>query len=344
MDLKEWRNGINLSIKNSIELYNNGAFLIKKGSCGHATFLFITALEEIAVAYFIMDRFETPEPNELMEFLKHDKKYALSNFMSIPLNFARNIYFQEKFIKSVKKHLQKEIDEGNSPMDEKIYHQLGTEIKNLANLWYLRNRGIYITLNESKTQFISPKDISKEKASEIANFVSLQILQVRLQRDHIFKFGIESELLKKKSLEIFNLLEEYYALLKILNKQNISQLKKYKGLKPADKDYIIDLIINPKKVNLEDFNLLTNILKLLLAPLSAKLNELLTHENFSEHFVFFLERLKHYNNLLGTYTISSVQLLKKIGTESFNLEDYRKTIPKSLNEEQDKKKLDRGNS
>ncbi len=340
MELEEWRNGIKLSIKNGIELYNNGAFLLKRGSYGHATFLFTTALEEIAVAYFIMDRFDTPDPHELKEFLQHDKKYSLTNFMSIPLSFAGNIYFQEKFIKSAKKHLQKEIDEGSSPMDKEIYQPIGAEIKNLTNLWYLRNRGIYLTLNESKTQFIGPKDISKEKASEIANFVYLQILQVRLQRDYVFKFGKESKLLKKQSLEIFNLLEEFYTLFKILNKQNVSQLKKYKGIKPADKDYIIDLILNPKKVDIQDFNMLTNILKILLNPLSAKLNELLRQKNLREHLVFYIERLKHYNNALGTYTASSMQLLKEIGTDQFNLKDYRNLIPIFLNEDSDKKKLE----
>lgn len=54
MKVEEWQKGINISINNGIELYENGKLLIDKGSYGHGLFLFITALEEISVAYFIM--------------------------------------------------------------------------------------------------------------------------------------------------------------------------------------------------------------------------------------------------------------------------------------------------
>ena len=62
MEVNKWREGINICIENVLQLYNDGKLLMENGSYGHACFFFLTAFEETAVAYFIIDRFDSPSP------------------------------------------------------------------------------------------------------------------------------------------------------------------------------------------------------------------------------------------------------------------------------------------
>ena len=74
MKVNKWREGINICIDNVLQLFNDGTTLMEKGSYGHACFLFLTAFEETAVAYFIIDRFDTPVPGIFIRALRQGRR------------------------------------------------------------------------------------------------------------------------------------------------------------------------------------------------------------------------------------------------------------------------------
>ena len=71
MKLDDWREGINLCIGNIDQLIKDGELLLKHKSYGHAYFSFYTAMEEISVVNFIMQRCYSPDPEGLKKFLEH---------------------------------------------------------------------------------------------------------------------------------------------------------------------------------------------------------------------------------------------------------------------------------
>lgn len=78
MKLETWHNGLKRCVQHIIELKENGDLLMKKGSFSHAYFIYYTALEEMATAYFILDRFNQPSPEELRNIIfSHERKAPL---------------------------------------------------------------------------------------------------------------------------------------------------------------------------------------------------------------------------------------------------------------------------
>lgn len=326
MDIKEWQRGINVSINNGIELYNNGKSLIKKGSYGHGLFFLITALEEISVAYFIMESFDTPRPDQLQrrKFLEHSKKMALTNYKAGQFAFLGNNAIQEKILKENKRLLQKDISNRVSAFYDKIYRNIGKDITKGINLWDLRNRGIYVRLNRENTQFLSPQDISKEKVLEIARLVDRQILHVQMQRDMLFKFGGVSNQIRKLLLEEYERVEIIFELARILKNKSIAKLEDYKGIKPEDKDFLKKTIINNEKLDLDDKTVTFKIMRILLSPLMMNKNKFFNNREDEEKLRFYHERLKHYNKSQAQLYELSSNILKSIAKGSFNYDDVTK--------------------
>ncbi len=325
MDIKEWQRGINVSINNGIELYNNGKFLVEKGSYGHGLFLLITALEEISVAYFIMESFDTPRPDQLQrrKFLEHSKKMALTNYKAGQFAFLGDNTIQEKILKENKRILQKEINNRVSAFYDKIYRNIGKDITKGINLWDLRNRGIYVRLNKENTQFLSPQDISKEKVLEIARLVDRQIIHVQMQRDMLFKFGEVSYQIKKLLLEEYKQVEIIFELARILENKSIAELEDYKGIKPEDKDFLKKTIINNEKVDLDE-SVIFKIMQILLSPLMINKNKIINNREDEEKLRFYHERLKHYNKTHAQLYELSSSILKSIAKGSFKYDDVSK--------------------
>ena len=325
MDVKEWQRGINISINNGIELYDNGKLLIDKGSCGHGLFFLITALEEISVAYFIMESFNTPRPDQLQrrKFLEHRKKMALTNYKAAQFAFFDDNIIQEKLVKENKRILQKEINNKVSAFYDKVYRNVGKEITEEIKLWELRNRGIYVSLNKDKTSFLSPQDISKEKALEIARLVNLQIIHVQIQRDVLFKYGGVSKQIIQLIINEYERVENVFELARILESQSIEELEVYEGIKPEDKKFLEQKLFNNEQIDLNDKSVLFKIFQIILSPIIINTNNFSNNREDQEKLRFYHERLMHYNkNQAQLYELSS-KILKSITDGTFNLDDVK---------------------
>lgn len=325
MEINNWRKGINISIENAIELFNNGKLLIEKGSYGHGLFLVITASEELSIAYFIMESYNTPRPDQLQTngFLNHQKKLALTSFKSGQLTNIDNIPLQEKLLKKHQDIIQKEIDKKASAFYEKVYRNLGKEIIDEYNLWELRNRGIYVDLNLNKTTFICPQDITKEQALKVVSFVDKQIFYAQMQRDILFKYGTVNPKILKAVKRDYEETEKVFRLVKILTNGPISELESYNSITSEDKEFLKKTITNNKQVDLNDIEIISNIIQIIVSPILNKKRKKLSKSEI-EKLKYYHERLKHYNPEQAKLYELSTNLLNSIKEGSFNTENYRK--------------------
>ncbi len=188
MNINEWRNGINLCIDNALRFFKDGEILMKNGSYGHACFSFITAFEELGVAYYIIDHFNTPQPAKLKKFLNHVKKLSLTSFRSTPyLTGDHNILLE--YLKLAEKQLTTQNSFEESRKTEREILAFGNELRRINSLKYIRNRGLYIELNKSKTTFQTPKEIHHGYALILFLVVSAVLPLIQVEIDQVFKFG-----------------------------------------------------------------------------------------------------------------------------------------------------------
>lgn len=246
---------------------------------------------------------------------------ALTNFKSAPLTFMNNIPILEKNVKENKRMLEKEIGDKKIDLTDISNYQSGVDIKKRKKLWYLRNRGIYVGLNKDKTQFISPQDITKEQALEIARLVDKQLVHVQMLRDMLFKFGVVSEEFKRRASNIYELGESFLQLARILESGSIEKMKNFGTIKSDDKGYLIDLLVNPKKLESSQNEDIQKILKIFFTPIISKLTEFNKNREKDEKSRFYYERLKHYNEAQAQLYEKSLEILKSLNNNSLNIED-----------------------
>jgi len=166
MDLKNWQEGLDLYFDNSIYLRDDGELLMEKGSYGHAYFFFYTALEELGVAFFILENYRNPNPRELNKLLRskgsHKKKSKLIIFDS----FASKI----KDLNLPNNHL-KEVFYTGETLEDFYARKLDEELK----IWEKRNRGIYVSLAKDKKKWLIPQDFTLDDLNFIHEAVNKQI-------------------------------------------------------------------------------------------------------------------------------------------------------------------------
>lgn len=62
MELKEWQNGAKLCLQNIIDLFIEANMLMNQKRWSRGCFLFITAYEELATAFYILGNYKAPNP------------------------------------------------------------------------------------------------------------------------------------------------------------------------------------------------------------------------------------------------------------------------------------------
>lgn len=224
MDLEEWQKGINLAIDNALQLFKDGELLMKNGSYGHACFSFITAFEELGVALYILDHFNTPQPKELKKFLRHVKKLSLSSYrVTLYLTSDQNLLLE--FLKLAEKQLTTQY---NTPAEKKIeknIREFGDKLRKLNSLWYIRNRGLYIELTQSLSAFQTPKEMHQGYATILFIIVSSVLPLIQAERDLYFKFGEDNKEHREQEAKFFQVMIKFMELLQILIKRSLDELR-----------------------------------------------------------------------------------------------------------------------
>ncbi|MFW9971628.1 MAG: AbiV family abortive infection protein [Candidatus Odinarchaeota archaeon] len=335
MDIDSWRDGIDICIENVERLSKDGKLLMENGSYGHACFSFITAFEEIGVAYFILANFDTPKPAKLKKFLKHHIKIAVSNLITLVLTGGstsnlRSFYntFSELLINGMQ----------NEKKKQTAMLKLGKEIQEDENLWYLRNRGIYVTLNNSFTKFLSPDQIGKEQAETLKKKLEDSLVRLKVERDVYKKFGALKFLTDKEVIGLYGVIVDFSETFDMILNGSLEKINLSKYISPYFKDALTDFILNKAPIKYPELNLevgselekedFVNLIVIQLFELAKQFQVMLKKikdpNKAMEVMQFRAERLKHYfseeKEILNLFNQLFNLLLKK----DFSVEDLVK--------------------
>lgn len=321
LNLEEWRKGINLCIKNVIQFYKDGILLMKNKSFSHACFSFITSFEEAAVAYFIMENFDNPKPKQLKDLFDHRRKLSLSSFKSAPF-MARNYSIVREYLNIIEKKLLQKLDPKDHEFSEEDMLDFGKSLREQNNLMYLRNRSIYVRMNRTKTSFITPKMIKEGIVKALYNLLSIFIPQLLVERDFLFKFGSSSLEMMKCELQLAKAINSVFEISEILNEGSIERLNETQSIDLQDSDFFIDLIMNRKKYNLDNKDLLTDVTRRILKPLASKFTNLLKNKEFKSQYKFAMERFQFYSPKLAESTNIFYEILERISENTFKIQDF----------------------
>ena len=320
MKLAIWQNGLNQGIQNAMKLYTDASLLIKNNSYGHASFLLITAFEEIGAVYYILDHFDTPQPKELDNFLNHHKKMALTSFKMIPLITTDLQIFYEYL-----KIRRRQIVSNNKEKVKKDTLKLGSELKKRNSQWYLRNHSLYLKLNESKSQFTTPEEISRDITINLQTLVKFVLTIARVDRDMAFEFGVDTEEMKKSELELVNSIINLFKLLKILQEGAIDKLVEFQGINTSQKDFFTKLLLNRKMVNInENPDTIRKTIVSLFSDISLFFDKLLKKKENKQQFDFYLKKMTQYDRKLAFFYKDFFRLLNHIANRKFKLNPNKK--------------------
>ncbi|KKN29245.1 hypothetical protein LCGC14_0846100 [marine sediment metagenome] len=151
MDLKKWQNGLKLYLKNAEQLRDDGEILMEKSSYGHAYFSFYTALEEVGMALYILDNFRESKPEEMQNFIKSSGSHKRKSKIMIFDSFTEKI-----------KDLNLSDDEEKEMIKtgESIEDFYARKLDEKLGFWEKRNRGIYVSLNRKKNDWLIPQNMT----------------------------------------------------------------------------------------------------------------------------------------------------------------------------------------
>ncbi len=325
MDIDVWRNGINLYIENALQLNEDGKVLMQNKSFGHACFSFITALEELGVAYYIMDHFNAPQPAKLKNFLNHVKKLSLSSFKITPY-LTRDQNTLIEYLKLTEQYLLSQNNSKEKKKTEKEIIALGNELRKINSLKYLRNRGLYIELNRSKKAFQTPKELQQGYAYILSLIISGILPLIQAERDQIFKFGTENKKYREYELIFIQAMTKSMELNKILNLRSLDMLHDLKEIDPEESDFLEDLLLNPEKISLNNLDLMTNLLKILYKETARTFSDIINKKEFKEQFEYSMSRLEHYSSEIYKLILDFSEIFKEINANSFHLKNYPHVI------------------
>jgi len=331
MDLENWREGIDVCITNVEQLYEDGILLLENGSYGHACFSFITALEEMAVAFFIIGNFNEPKPKKLKNLLKHSKKLMVSNLLRYVYDFPEGIN-SPNFFRTLFNEAKKST---KGEKNKKTIEKLVKDVQEQENIWYLRNRGIYVNLNRSKTKFTHPQQINKGYALALKKKLRFIKLNLKIQRDLHFKF--EKELLDKQDgLKILKALAQIEGYDVLFNPASIEKVEKSNLISPEFKDFLISIFMGNEPKEYKPLNIdfsgypkeeiiekeISIMFYEFFRIFTENLKSLIFNEEAENIKDFAVERLKHYEPEFGEFLVVILDMMKKIVEDKFTFDNF----------------------
>jgi len=322
MDIEKWRSDIDICIENVKTLVEDGKSLMDKGSFGHATFLFLTAFEEIAIAYYIIQNFNEPKPNQLnkKEFLSHLKKYSFARFYTFLM--SGDFSFFEEYFKIIKKMVESQKDGKNIPISEKKMIALEKNIQKIDDIWNLRNNSLYVSLDPIKLKYQTPKSIKKSIAQIIFYKINLIVLKLEIDRELIFKFGPSS---LQFDLNDIKLLQSYYKIYSLI-KATYENNKKEVYRLTSDNIKLRKLLLKFKSTPeiLKNHNKLNLFINLMWREYAAIIINILADKEKETELEYIINFVREKNPSYSEFFNLNIKILNDIAHGTFKIESYPK--------------------
>lgn len=339
MKIETWQEGFTKIIDHIVQLKQDGDSLVSRGSYSSGYFLYFTALEEIAKAYFILARFEKPAPKEFRSRLSdHRTKVQLS---------ARKVLDPElkdlPDMVEIIKEIKSEIPKFGSPKDfgSKSF-QLGIKLEERKKLSRWRFRSLYIDIDSKKEIFLLPDEIPIDIVKELKEQLEREIAELQATRDTYSEYkniSFDSNDFKKdidtqKTLdEIINAFE-FFSIAVLGSKE---ELNKFEGAPSEYKELFLSLL-NDEDI---DESIFKQVLRR-VSELIEKINNIESPKSELEQNQnsFYKERLLEYmpdyedrNRQEFTYFIRETlrQFFLRIKTiKDLNSEEFENLLDLSL--------------
>lgn len=329
MELEEWQNGAKLCLQNIIDLFYEANILMNQKRWSRGCFLFITAYEELATAFFILGNYRTPNPKQLKKLLWHPKKLAVSSFLTFGAsgNLKRLQEYFNQFIKI-------KFDDFNLKEEDfyqKDWYKFGYNLQKEESLSYWRKTFLYLSISPGKSKFFSPQMISKEVKAKIALglyyklSVAIPILQILLFGiSKSEKIDLEEILFKNIDMKLWKLLDDIYEFDKVVATHSVEKIREFKKVSPKLKDLAISYISDREKIKDDQFrvNLITEALK----DIAPKYSKIWDDEKKRANIKSFANYVGKLNKHLGEKIENFYIILDKIAKGGFSIEDLHKYV------------------
>ena len=329
MDLKEWQKGLKLCFDNILDLFQEANLLINQKRWSRGCFLFITAYEELATAFFILGNFNSPKPKQLKRLLWHPKKLAVSSFLTFPASGNMKI-LQDYF----KKFIKIDFNEFNLKEDDiyaKEWYKFGDELQKEERLPYWRKCFLYLSKPPGKSTFFRPRIISKSVKAKIARDLYyklslaiplLQLLIFKLLSSKSKEVNIKELLFDGVDRELLERLNIIYELYNLVITRSIEKIRSFDKANQKLKDLIIIYISDPNKIKDDQFRI--EILNEALKDIAPEYSKIWEDEKKKEDVEMFTNFVKKLNPDLAEKIKSFYIILNKIAKEDLTPEDLYK--------------------
>lgn len=335
MDLKEWQKGLTLCFDNIFDLFQEANLLMSQKRWSRGIFLFITAYEELATAFFILGNYTSPKPKELKKLFRHPKKLAVSSFLTFPA-FGNMKILQDYF----KKFIKIDFNEFNLKEDDiydKEWYKFGDELQKEESLSYWRKCFLYLSISPGKSTFFSPRIISKSVKAKIARDLYyklslaiplLQLLIFKLLSSKSKEVNIKELLFDGVDRELLERLNIIYELYNLVITRSIEKIRSFDKANQKLKDLIIIYISDPNKIKDDQFRI--EILNEALKDIAPEYSKIWEDEKKKEDVEMFTNFVKKLNPDLAEKIKSFYIILNKIAKEDLTPEDLHKFIKKPI--------------
>jgi len=333
MELNEWQMGLRLCMENIIDLFTDANILMNQNKWSRGCFLFITAYEEIATAFFIMGNYNSPKPEELKRLLWHSKKMAVSSFLTFPSSGNVKI-LQEYFKKYIKIDFDK-FDLSTDNIYNKEWFKFGDQIQREESLTYWRKYFLYLSLSPEKSTFFSPRTISKAVKARIAielfNKLSItipimQVLILKLLSSKTKEIDIQEILFKGADMELFERLAVIFEFDKIVATHSIEKIRSFNKVSKKLKDLAIMHISDPNKIKEDQFRI--DMLKEFFKDLAPKYCKIWEDESKKRDIELFTEFVRKLNPKIAESIKTFFIILSKIAKNDLTPDDLHKYFKK----------------
>jgi len=333
MELKEWQNGFKLCLQNIIAIFQEANVLMTLNRWSRGCFLFITAYEELATAFYILGNYNTPNPKQLKELLYHPKKLAISSFLTFPATGDLRI-LQEYFNKYIKIKFE-DFDLKKENFHKEEWYKFGNKLQQEESLSYWRKSFLYLSISHGKTKFFSPNSISKEVKARIAiglcyklSFIIpvLQLLMFKISKSD--KIDIKEILFKNVDMELWKFLDNIYEFDKVVATHSIEKIRAFNKVSPKLKDLAITYVSDRNKIKDDQFRI--DFLNEALKDIALKYSKIWEDEKKRADIKLFANFVGKLNKDLGERIEYFFIVLDKIAKGTLSTEDLHKYVKKPI--------------
>lgn len=340
MEIKEWQKGLEICTKNIIDLFQEANIFMNLKRWSRGCFLFITAYEELATAFFILGNYDTPKPKELKKLLWHPKKLAISSFLTFPA--TGNLKILQEYFKKFAKIKFEDFNLKEEDFYQKDWYKFGDKIQLEESLSYWRKNFLYLSISPGKTKFFGPQTISKAVKAKIAiglyyklSYIIpiLQIVILKISRSE--KVDIREVLFDNVDVEIYKLLENIYDFDKIVSTHSIEKVRNFKNASNKLKDLAISYISDKNMVKDDQFRI--ELINEAFKDIALKYSKVWDDQKKRADIQLFSDFVGKLNKDLGERIESFYIIMDKVTKGILAPDDLKKFVKKPIYKNYEKK-------